>query len=92
LTAFEKLIGLDATAFYGDHSGVNYAQSRYLLYYLQEKKLLVKFYKRFHAGHKDDPSGFLTLKAVLGESDMDQFKRKWERYVLALSEEFRLTQ
>jgi hypothetical protein len=64
---------------------VNYAQSRYLCYYLQEKKLLVKFYKQFHAHQKTDPSGFQTLKAVLRESDMDQFKRKWEKFVLALS-------
>ena len=92
VAAFQTLMGMDRDTFYSDRSGVNYAQSRYLCYYLQEKDLLVKFYKRFHAGHKDDPSGFLTLKAVLGESDMDQFKRKWERYVLALSEEFRLTQ
>jgi hypothetical protein len=89
--AFKTLLATDRDTFYGDRSGVNYAQSRYLCYYLQEKDLLVKFYKQFHAGYKNDPSGFLTLKAVLGESDMDQFKRKWERYVLALTEEFRLT-
>ena len=88
--AFKTLMAMDRDAFYGDRSGVNYAQSRYLCYYLQEKDLLVKFYKQFRADHKNDPSGFLTLKAVLGESDMDQFKRKWERYVLSLSEEFRL--
>jgi hypothetical protein len=88
--AFKTLMAMDRDTFYGAGSGVNYAQSRYLCYYLQQKDLLVKFYKQFRAGHKNDPSGFLTLKAVLGESDMDQFKRKWERYVLGLTEEFRL--
>lgn len=81
---FKTLMAMDRDTFYGEGSGVNYAQSRYLCYYLQQKDLLVKFYKQFRAGHKNDPSGFLTLKAVLGESDMDQFKRKWERYVLGL--------
>ena len=90
--AFKTLLSMDRDTFYSDRSGLNYAQSRYLCYYLQEKALLVKFYKQFHAAYKNDPSGFLTLKAVLGEADMDQFKRKWERYVLGLSEEFRLHQ
>jgi hypothetical protein len=88
--AFKTLLAMDRDTFYGDGSGVNYAQSRYLCYYLQQKNLLVKFYKQFRARHKTDPSGFLTLKAVLGESDMDQFQRKWEKYVLSLTEEFRL--
>ena len=80
----------DRDTFYGDRTGVHYGQSRYLCYYLQEKGLLVKFYNQFRARQKNDPSGFQTLKAVLGESDMDQFKRKWEKYVLGLTEEFRL--
>ena len=88
--AFKTLLMMDRDTFYGDRTGINYAQSRYLCYYLQEKDLLVKFYKQFSAGHKEDPSGFQTLRAVLGESDMEQFKRQWEKYVLGLSEEFRL--
>lgn len=88
--AFQTLMAMDRDTFYGDRTGVHYAQSRYLCYYLQEKGLLVKFYKQFHVGYEKDPSGFNTLKSVLCESDMDQFKRKWEKYVLALTEEFRL--
>jgi len=88
--AFKTLLAMDRDTFYGDGTGVNYAQSRYLCYYLQEKGLLVKFYKQFRADYKNDPSGFQTLKAVLGESDMDQFKLRWEKYVSGLTEEFRL--
>ena len=84
--AFETLMAKDTSDFYGDRSGTNYAQSRYLLYYLQEKKLLVKFYKQFRLNHKKDPSGFNTLKTVLGETDMDQFKKKWEKFVLGLAQ------
>lgn len=84
--SFAVLMAMDRNTFYGDKSGVNYAQSRYLCYYLQEKGLLVKFYKQFHAQQRRDPTGFQTLKAVLGESDMERFKKKWEKYVLALSE------
>ena len=88
--SFATLLAMDRDSFYGDKSGVHYAQSRYLCHYLQEKGLLVKFYKQFLARQKHDPSGFQTLKAVLGERDMERFKKKWEKYVLALSEEFRL--
>ena len=90
LSSFEKLLAMDRDTFYGDKSGVNYAQSRYLCYYLQEKGLLVKFYKQFVANQKRDPTGFQTLKAVLGENDMVRFQKKWERFVLGLVEEFRL--
>lgn len=89
--SFKKLMEMDFNDFYTEATGVNYAQSRYLLYYLQERGLLVKFYKQFHTNRKTDPSGYETLKSVLSETDMHQFQRKWEKYILDLSEEFSLT-
>ena len=83
--AFETLMAMDANTFYGDRTGVHYAQSRYLCYYLQEKKLLVQFYKQFYARQKTDTSGFETLKTVLKESDMVQFQKRWEKFVSELS-------
>jgi hypothetical protein len=47
----------------------------------------VKFYKQFHAQQKTDPGGFETLKAILGESDMVQFQKRWERFVLGLKQD-----
>jgi hypothetical protein len=88
--SFQDLTAMDAGTFYGDARGVNYAQSRYLCYYLQEKGLLVKFYQQFQQGHATDPSGFKTLQKILGETDMNVFKRKWEKYVMGLSQEFSL--
>jgi hypothetical protein len=82
--SFEKLTAMTATEFYGDKAAA-YSQSRYLCYYLQEKGLLVKFYKEFHANVKSDPTGYPTLKKVLGEEDMDAFKTKWEAEVLKLT-------
>ena len=64
--SFEKLTAMDDDHFYHDDRGTNYAQSRYLCYYLQEKGLLTRFYKKFVADAKDDPSGYRTLTAVLG--------------------------
>ena len=87
---FRELLALDGRGFYDDPRGTNYAQARYLCYYLQERGLLTRFYKEFHAGRAADPTGFDTLKKVLGEEDMDAFQQRWEKFVLDLSEEFRL--
>jgi hypothetical protein len=82
--SFKELTAMDADAFYNEDKGVNYAQARYLCYYLQERGVLVKFYQEFQARQKEDPGGYLTLKKILAETDMDAFKTKWERYVLDL--------
>jgi len=84
LRSFEQLTALAATDFYGDKAAA-YSQSRYLCYYLQEKGLLVKFYREFHANVRSDPTGYKTLKKVLGEEDMDAFKTKWEAEMLKLT-------
>jgi len=90
VSPFKKLTSMDADEFYGDNSGVNYSQSRYLCYYLQEKGLLVKFYQQFHANQKNDPSGFATLQKILREPDMERFRANWEKYVLNLNQDFSL--
>ena len=89
--SFKELTELDSNAFYNEDKGVNYAQARYLCYYLQQKELLVKFYREFHARQKDDPTGFKTLQLVLGEANMDAFKTKWEEYVLGLRQGYEVT-
>jgi hypothetical protein len=83
--SFKTLTAMDTNAFYNEDKGVNYAQARYLCYYLQEKGLLIKFYQEFRAHQKEDPTGFGNLQKVLTEMDMDAFKQTWEQYVLALS-------
>lgn len=82
--SFSDLTALDATAFYNEDRGVNYAEARYLCYYLQQEGLLVKFYQEFHARQKEDPTGFKTLQKTLAENDMGAFKTKWEKFVLNL--------
>ena len=88
--SFKTLTSLDSNAFYSDGRGVNYAQSRYLCYYLQERGLLVKFYREFNADQVNDPTGYKTLTRILGNPNMDVFQKQWEKYVADLHEEFRL--
>ena len=68
---------MDAQTFYNEDRGENYAQARYLCYYLQEKGLLQKFYQEFVSKQSEDPSGFKSLKT---------FKIRWEKYVLTLTQ------
>ncbi|MGH9908622.1 MAG: hypothetical protein ACRD8U_23940, partial [Pyrinomonadaceae bacterium] len=88
VSSFKTLTSMDAGAFYNDNRGVNYAQARYLCYYLQEKGVLVKFYREFREQHSNDPSGYKTLQRVLSETDMVAFKKKWEKFVLGLRQGF----
>jgi hypothetical protein len=84
LPSFEKLTATTTTEFYDQDPGTNYAQARYLCYYLQEKGLLVKFYRDFRDAAAKDPSGLATLRSVLGADDMAAFQKEWERWVLEL--------
>ena len=83
-SSFNTLLSTTRTQFYGDRTGNNYAQARYLCYYLQQKKVLTKFYKEFWTNQKADPSGYKSLQKVLGRRDMDVFQREWETFVLGL--------
>jgi hypothetical protein len=82
--SFRTLLALDRDAFYRDGSAVNYAASRYLLYYLQEQGKLRDFYRAFRIGRTKDPTGYATLADTLGERDMDAFRARWENFVTAL--------
>jgi len=81
---FETLMAADATTFYEKDPGTNYAQARYLCYYLQEKGLLQRFYRAFVANSAADPTGVQTLRSVLGQQDLGAFKTQWEQWVLGL--------
>jgi hypothetical protein len=83
--SFKELTSKTGAEFYGGTSyGDFYGQARYLCYYLQEKKLLIEFYREFVKNVKKDPTGYNTLKRVTGETDMNEFQKKWEKFVLEL--------
>jgi Peptidase_C39 like family/Protein of unknown function (DUF1570) len=84
LVSLEALVRTDTHAFYEEDPGTNYAAARYLCYYLQERGLLVRFYRTFRAHHVEDPTGAATLRHVLGEGDLAAFQPRWEGYVAKL--------
>jgi hypothetical protein len=84
LGSFEALLGTSTSEFYGDERGTNYAQARYLLYWLQERGKLREFYRSFHRDRASDPTGIATLRKTLAPEDLAAFQKKWERFVLGL--------
>lgn len=83
--SFAALTSMNAVTFYGEGRGVHYAAARYLLYYLQERGLLVKYYHTAHVARAGDPTGYQALVRTLGEGDMGAFERRWAEFVLGLS-------
>lgn len=82
--SFKTLCETTTDEFYNQDRGSNYAQARYLCYYLQEHGLLVRFYRAFHRNVASDPSGYATLKSILREEDMVEFQKRWKDFVLTL--------
>jgi hypothetical protein len=84
LPTFRALMATTSQQFYDEDRGSNYAQARYLLYYLQEKGLLVAYYRELVAHHEQDPTGLFSLLRVLDEDDPARFQTRWEQFVLGL--------
>ena len=71
--------------FYDDnHVGLNYAQARYLLMFLQESEKLAPLYKDFRATHDEDPTGLKQLRRIIGPQSIEQFEKDWRKWVLSL--------
>jgi hypothetical protein len=81
---FAALTATTTTEFYGEDRGTNYAQARYLCYWLQEKGLLQRFYREFRRDHRADPTGHAKLLALLGSPDVKACFTEWKRFVLDL--------
>lgn len=85
LPSFKKLCLMDEDEFYTRDRGTNYGQARYLCYYLQEQGLLLSYYRQLVDSQAVDPTGYKTLKIILGVEDMDDFKKTWEQFILTLT-------
>jgi hypothetical protein len=64
--------------------GLNYAEARYLMFYLQEKGQLRHYYAEFRTHAKDDPTGLASLKRVIAPQSLDDFEKDWRKWVMGL--------
>lgn len=83
LRSFESLLA-DPDFYDKESSGLNYAQARYLMMYLQENGLLQKFYVDFRLGVTEDPTGMKTLKKLIAPQALEEFEKGWRRWVASL--------
>jgi hypothetical protein len=73
--------------FYADENvGINYAQARYVMMYLQEKGLLKRFYAAARDGAKDNPTCLTALRGAIAPQELDAFEAAWRRWVLTLKQ------
>lgn len=70
--------------FRGANIGLNYAQARYFCLYLQEKKLLAEFYRRFRATHADDTRGSAAAKSLFPDRSWEEIDRDYHEFVTSL--------
>lgn len=82
--SFRWLMELDFEPFYREDPGTNYAQSRYLCQYLQEKGLLREYYRLVRENQRADPSGYATLTELLDIKDQAAFAETWQAWVMEL--------
>ncbi len=80
LMPLEDVLKTTSTEFYSDTTGLHYAVARYLCYWLQEKGLLLKFYKAWKESRKDDANGIATLEKVTGVK-LAEFEKTWREFV-----------
>lgn len=84
LGTFERLTGTTQGQFYFRDKGANYAQARYLCYYLQQHGKLRDYYKSFTANAGKDPTGYKTLGSVLAIKDWADFENSWRAWAMKL--------
>jgi hypothetical protein len=82
--SFERIGDAGRLSFNGKDSGALYATSRYLLYWLQEKEVLVRYFHAFRDRHAADSSGMRILSELLGRP-LPELRREWEGYVSRLT-------
>jgi hypothetical protein len=83
----DELFSMDEKGFYDDASGIPYAHSKYIAYYLQQRGLLVDYYHAFYENRKTDPRGTETLRRILQIEDFSEFHAEWQKWVLQMDRE-----
>ena len=65
-------------------AGTNYAQARYLCYYLQERGLLREVLPPVRGRPWQGPGRLRDAQGGPGRDDMEAFQKEWEAFVLKL--------
>lgn len=70
--------------YFRENAGLSYAQTRYIFYWLQEKRLLRTFYKEYVKTFDRDRTGLAAFEKVI-DKPLDEWTAEWEKFVLGLT-------
>jgi hypothetical protein len=84
--ALRDVARLDRDDYYGGNSGIHYAMSRYLCLYLQERGVLVQYYRSFRDTYSRDRTGMRQVEELLGRP-LAEVEAEFRDWVLTLREE-----
>jgi hypothetical protein len=84
LPSWERLAAMTSREFYQVGVGANYATARYLLMWLQERGLLLRFWKIWRAS--DDPRGLATVLALFPGDTPAAVEARWKEWATALTD------
>ncbi len=79
----KKFIG-NSGSYFSQNAGLSYAISRYIFYFLQEKKMLRKWYAKYRENYEKDKTGLKMLEEVYGKS-IDEFEKDWLAFLKPLN-------
>lgn len=65
-----------------NHEAIDYAHARYVCLYLQEQQLLEPYYRKLRARSPSDPTGWLTLREIVGSDATTDFDTEFRRWVV----------
>jgi hypothetical protein len=84
LIPLADLVALSDDEFYDADRRLHYAEARYFAMYMQERRLLRKFYRAFRDDRDDDPTGRKTLERVFGKP-LEEVQEDWIKWARTLT-------
>lgn len=79
-TGIQYLMETNDDELYGKRTSFYYGQSRYLLMYLQEDGLLVKYYREFRDTYETDETGITQLTSITGKT-INDLEEEYLQYI-----------
>lgn len=84
-TKLGKMMRTNDEQLYSKRVSYYYAQSRYLLMYLEEKGLLETYYKTFRDTYRQDKTGITQLEKLLGKS-LNEIDEDYYSYITSFNQ------
>lgn len=65
-----------------NNESIDYAHARYVCLYLQDQQLLEPFYRKLRSRSETDPSGWQTLREIVGRESSEELDKDFHRWVV----------